>query len=208
MRHLLIFCLLALTACNESTPAVTPPPVVPYNGPVTISMVGDSITFLRNVSTTWAVLADDPGATNNGVPSENTSEILARMPTILDQHPRAVFFLGGVNDITTGLTQAQTVANIQSAISLCRERNVPVYVQSILMVTEKYPNWLSFNAEINARNALIRESVQALNDPNVHWLDWRDVLGYADFQQDGIHPLLSGDVKWANAIRDYTRPYR
>jgi len=83
-------------------------------------MLGDSITNLYLTGATWPGLTGSANAINQGVNSNNTAQMLARLPAILAANPKAIFLLGGVNDITTGLSRTDTVNNIQSMISLCQ----------------------------------------------------------------------------------------
>lgn len=169
-------------------------------------MLGDSITNLYGSGATWPGLTGSAGAINQGVNSNNTAQMLSRLPAILAADPKAIFLLGGVNDITTGLSRAQTVSNIQSMISLCQAAGKPIYVQAIFFVTPNYANSASFNAEIDARNSLIQAAVSGAG-AGVTWLNSRGALSNSDFQADGIHPNFTGDTKWAADIAPYTSLY-
>lgn len=170
-------------------------------------MLGDSITNLYLTGATWPGLTGSANAINQGVNSNNTAQMLARLPAILAANPKAIFLLGGVNDITTGLSRTDTVNNIQSMISLCQAAGKPIYVQAIFFVTSNYPSYVSFNNEIDARNALIQAMVASAGG-GVTWLNSRGVLNAGTmFQSDGIHPNLLGDQTWAADISAYTSLY-
>mgnify|MGYP003502089832 CR=1 FL=1 len=167
-------------------------------------MVGDSITNLYGTTDTWPALTGNSHAGNYGVPSNNTSQMLARMPGILRNKPRAVFLMGGVNDLTTGVSTATGISNVQSMIALCQEAGVPIYVLAILRVTSAYPNSVSFNASIDSKNSAFQSAVTAAG---ATWIDFRNNLLDAHYQGDGIHVAHAGNVIWAASIEPYTSLY-
>ncbi len=167
-------------------------------------MVGDSISNLYNTSDTWPVLTGNANALNRGVNSNNTTQMLARMPGILLDRPSAVFLLGGVNDLTTGVSDATGVSNIQAMISLCQAAGIPIYVQAVLRVTSAYPSSASFNTAIDTKNTAFQSAVVGAG---ATWINWRSNILDADYQGDGIHLLHSANVKWASSISAYTSLY-
>jgi len=131
-----------------------------YSG---ILLLGDSITaYGDNAPNSWASILNYSPIINAGVPSDTTTGMLSRLTTLLNTYkPKAIFVLGGVNDLSLGIAQATTVSNIQQIIALSVSKGAVVFIQAILPVSASYsgsPNVT--NTTINARNAAIYNDVK------------------------------------------------
>lgn len=163
------------------------------------ALLGDSLTALGN----WPELTGCEGVRNFGIGSDTTAGMLSRIADVLDSQPNAVFVMGGVNDITLGLTREQTRDNLVALVTQIQAAGIPAYVEAITPVTDNYGNpshASAFNAEIDARNAMIGPAVTAAG---ATFINWRSSLSSVDFSSDGIHYTASGKAKRAAALSSY-----
>lgn len=176
--------------------------------PTGILLLGDSITAYGDTApNSWATTLGFTPIINGGVPSDTTTGMLSRLPTLLSTYkPRAVFLLGGVNDLSLGVPEVTTVSNIKQIISLSIAAGAVIYVQAILPVASCYsasPNVT--NSTITTRNAAIHAGV--LSVAGGQWINWGASLTNFDYA-DCIHLVTSGYTKWNNAITPYINLYR
>jgi len=172
------------------------------------AMVGDSITHLYLTTDDWRTLSGYGTAMEYGIPSNNSSQTLARFPAILLGKPRAVFMMIGVNDGPTGVNVTTSQSNVASIISLCQAASVPIYVEKVLPLGAAYAGGAS-NAQINTLNTALQSTVAAAG-AGATWVPWRDtspLTDPTDFNADGIHLSHSGNVKRAAALASYMALY-
>lgn len=186
------------TVADPVTPAV----------PTGILMLGDSITaYGDRAPNVWTATLSYASVVNGGIGGDTTTGMLSRLPALLTNYkPRAIFLEGGVNDLSTGVPQSDTVSNVLQIIKLAAAAGATVYVQAILPVASCYvasPNVT--NSAIAARNAAVHAAI--VQTAGGQWIDWGAALVNADYL-DCIHPLPSGYAKWATAIAPYVNLYR
>lgn len=75
-----------------------------------IIMLGDSHTAFVN----WRLLEHCENIANFGVGGNNTSQILARLPDVLDKHPELVIVMAGTNDALQNIDPNVSRANLRS----------------------------------------------------------------------------------------------
>lgn len=182
-----------------------PSPSTPLSG---VLMLGDSITaYADNSPNSWASIIGFTPVYNGGVPSDTTTGMLSRLPMLLSTYrPKAVFLLGGVNDLSLSIPQATTISNIQQIVAKATAAGATVYVQAILPVSAAYsgsPNVT--NATITARNTAIHNAILTTN--GAQWISWGAALSSGDYA-DGIHLVTSGFTKWGAALAPYINLYR
>lgn len=158
-----------------------------------ILLVGDS-QFYR-----WRTLSEDlPGYTvvNRGIDSFRTTD-LAHFATrlVLPYAPRLVVTHVGGNDINTGRTPEQVLADFQAFVATVRAAmpDVPIAFSSI---TPGPGRWDQAPARRRA-NTLVAAWVAT--QPNLHFIDLWDVMLTADGQpredlwvEDRVHPNQAG----------------
>jgi lysophospholipase L1-like esterase len=191
--------LLAAGAVLAISRVASEAPTQPVILPGVVSMLGDSLTFHGD----WAELLGCEHVNNFGVEGETTAEILQRLPTVLAADPLGVFIMGGANDILQGLTPQQTTQNLTAMVRQLRGAGVPVFVEAITPVRQDYAGRISaagFNAEVSARNPLIRGAVL---EAGAAWTDWGPSLEPSDYLDDGIHYSRSGYAKRAAQVDRY-----
>lgn len=188
---------ITVTTVADPSPAPTTSGVV---------FLGDSITaFGDTAPDSWATRLNNfaPFA-NAGVPSDTTGGMLNRLPPYLLTKPKAVFLLGGVNDLQQGIASAVTISNIQAIAALCRSVGATLFTQAVTPVVP--PCVTVNNTAILALNAALKPVVNAM--PNGQWLDWSTLWVASDYKSDGIHPSTSGYTKWASILLPLLALYR
>lgn len=170
------------------------------------AMVGDSITHLYGTTDDWRTLSGFGTVMEYGVPSNTTTQILARFANVLAAKPRAVFLLAGVNDVATAIPTATSQSNVASMISQCQAQSIPIIVQAILPLGSGYAGGAS-NAGINTLNTALQSTVAGAG-AGATWVDWRSsIVDPTDYQADKIHLSHSGNLNWVSAMSSYFALY-
>ncbi len=199
MRRLpaILLCGL-LAACSGKQAEPLPPGTV-------VLALGDSLTagYGLTPEEAWpARLAEKTGwkIVNGGVSGDKTSDALARLPALMDEHaPKLVLVTLGGNDMLRKLPEEQTRGNLTRILELVRGRNAqPVLLAtprpSVAGVVFQNLSPAPFYAEIaKARKIpLIDEAVaEVLSDP--------------DLKLDQLHPNAEGHKALAGKAFDALR---
>jgi len=199
MRRLpaILLCGL-LAACSGKQAEPLPPGTV-------VLALGDSLTagYGLTPEEAWpARLAEKTGwkIVNGGVSGDKTSDALARLPALLDEHaPKLVLVTLGGNDMLRKLPEEQTRGNLARILELIRSRNA----QPVLLATPK-PSVAgvvfqslsppSFYAEIakERKVPLIADAIaEVLSDPTL--------------KLDQLHPNAEGHKALAGKAFDALR---
>jgi acyl-CoA thioesterase I len=123
--------LLGISACNHK------PSLAKLSGSATILAFGDSLTFGTGVSSEYSypsVLASLTGlrVVRSGIPGEQTSGGLQRLPGELAKHKPELVILGlGGNDILHRQNAVTIKSNLQDMINLIRQHSAQVLLLGI-----------------------------------------------------------------------------
>lgn len=194
----------------EDSGAPPPPPPPPPAGQAGAGLLGDSITwYMDQAPYSSATILGFTPTFNAGVGSDTTTGMRSRLQALIDLKPKAIFILGGVNDYPLGIPRQTTVDNIVAMVTTCMQADVIPYVEGILPVAPSYPLYggaIVMNAEITARNAMIRDALLPLKGGQ--WINWGSTLAAGDWVGDGIHLSASGYAKMQTALAPYLDLYR
>lgn len=176
-----------------------------------IVFIGDSITDgypLDNYFT------DLPLATyNRGIGGDVTSGVIRRLKTSLyDLAPTKIALMIGINDINSGRTNDEIIANYTTILDGIKA-NLPsaaVYCESVLPMHSKVEKWgIDLEArtqqikDLNARiKALAEEKGYTYIDLYTSFSDGSDRLIDA-YTEDGLHPIAAGYQVWSAIIKPY-----
>jgi GDSL-like Lipase/Acylhydrolase family len=152
------FCALTLAACGggsmsgsapvQSTPAALAPARVAGDG--LLAYIGDDLVVLGCSASYNAPYptfeTDTPNATCSAVQGETSAQTLARLPAVLDQHPKVVVILTGFNDVRTADPSTDAISEmVQEA-----------QAQGVIVILCDLPPSAGFDAEIQAWNVKIK----------------------------------------------------
>ena len=172
-----------------------------------IVMLGNSLTH----GCEWHELLGMPNVLNRGIIGDVIEGIRLRVDPILEGHPKKIFLLSGVNDVSHNLS-ADSIANAMGElVDYIRTRSpqTRLYVQSMLPINNsfsRYKNLKDKEQVIRDANALIAAMAQ---DKGFTWIDLYTAMADKDgnlrkeITNDGLHLLAPGYRIWADIIRPY-----
>ena len=182
--------LLFMQACSESV-SLTP---IPHDG--VIVAFGDSLTVgvgASEVSSYPVVLSalSNRQVISAGISGEETSQGLARLPTVLDEaQPNLVILLEGGNDILRNRNAGTIKNNLAKMIEIIKSQNIDVV---LIGVPEK--KLFSDVAPLYEELAL-EHNVVLLNDV------LSDLLRNNDYKSDAVHLNEQGYRLLAESIHE------
>lgn len=172
-----------------------------------IVMLGNSLTH----GCEWHELFGMPNVLNRGINGDIVEGIRERVEPILKGHPKKIFLLSGVNDVSHHLTADSIVTALGSLISYIREQTpeTQLYVESLLPINnsfKRYKNIFGKEQVIRDINAKLEGVVKSKGATwiNVYpaFCDEESNLR-SDLTNDGLHLLGPGYMIW----RDLLLPY-
>lgn len=165
-----------------------------------VVFLGDSITAKWNLAEAFP----DLKVANRGISGDTTRGMFCRIQdNVLNVHPKAIVFMGGINDFTQqprGTPQI-IAANVRSILEQIRTSNpnTPVLVCEIL------PSHVATAETLHATNAAVDKVIGDF--PNAHRVKTYEAFLNADGTQnkalflDGTHPNPEGYVVWQNILK-------
>ena len=189
---------ITIAAMGDSTTAGTPgwrsPVEAPPNG------AGDETSqyayWLMRSHPEWIVV-------NRGVNGERSDEILARFDRdVLQQRPKAVVIIAGVNDVYQGRPAAHVIEQLTAMYDKAKAAGIAIVAGSIIPFNTATSGQ---NARMQEINAWIRTT--AADDPAIEFVDTRAAAAAANdpdrlFESpDDLHPSAAGYRRMADAIR-------
>lgn len=170
----------------------------------------DNIVFLGNSITArcdWAKLFNEPKIKNRGISGDLTFGVLERMDEVVAGHPKKVFVLIGINDISRNVPDSIITRNHQRIIARIRKDspNTQIYFCTLLPVNasfQKFSNHYGKDEHVLA----INEAIKKLKAKNVtiidlypNFLDNENHLK-AEYTEDGLHPNALGYQVWVKVF--------
>lgn len=99
-----------------------------------VIMFGDSNIQLGK----WSEWTGCKSLVNRGIGGDITKRMLKRIDTVLDLNPKAIFFMGGVNDVVKAIPLSETVANLDAIMSRLANSGAEIYMTHVFNVTSEY----------------------------------------------------------------------
>jgi acyl-CoA thioesterase I len=125
-RSILLVLLIAAAGCGER------PKLAPLASDAVVLAFGDSLTHGTGAAETDSYPAQleqliGRQVVRAGVPGEVTTQALARLPGMLDEHsPRLLLLCIGGNDFLRRLGNPQVEANVRAMVKLAKSRGIDV----------------------------------------------------------------------------------
>ena len=189
---------ITIVAMGDSTTAGTPGWKSRLEAPPAGS--GDATSqyahWLMQAHPEWHVL-------NMGINGERTDQIRGRFERdVVDQQPRAVIIIAGVNDVYQGRDVQHAKEQLASMYERARRERIPVIAGSIVPYNTASAEQ---NERMHAINHWIRE--RAAEDANITFVDTRAAAADPSDPDrlhqspDGLHPSPAGYRRMAEAIQ-------
>lgn len=172
------------------------------------------IVFLGNSLThgcEWHELFNMPNIKNRGINGDIVHGIRERLEPVINGHPKKIFLLIGVNDVSHDLTADSIATAIGELIDNIRSGSpsTRLYVQSLLPINNsfgKYKKLYGKEQVIRNINTLIEAMAKEkgfiyINSRSI-FADENDNLD-KNITNDGLHLLGEGYLKW----REFLLPY-
>lgn len=190
--------------------------VIPYGRPMAkkVAVFGDSIAAFHTSTTStdprgglvWALNhAGHPlqfdHSMNFGVGGDTTTQVLARIASVISAAPSRVYISAGINDIPNGLTYAQTISNLRSIFERLLGAGIAVDYRSL--AARSNASWSTFATAGRAHSYAVNDTVRSLavTMPGLNvigvdalYLNSTSTTGdpAANFTSDGLHPSNLG----------------
>lgn len=178
-------------------------------GPEDIVFFGNSITN----GCEWHELFGNANIKNRGISSDVIQGLYDRCEVMMKGHPRKVFLMCGVNDISHNLT-ADSIATAMEKLILRMKELSPcteIYLQSLLPINNDFRR---YKAMIGKEQVIVDCNVRFKSIAEKHGLTWIDLYAiFADnegkmprrFTNDGLHLLGDAYIVWRDAIAKYVK---
>ena len=163
-----------------------------------IVFFGDSITYFGD----WENYFGDIEVYNLGVSGDRVGDLIDRMDSVYAAKPTKLFIMAGVNDLLSGRTYSETLADWDELLNECGELGCKIYVQSVLPVAENFGLEADYIPRFNEKlEQLARE----------HGAEYLDIYSlYADENgdllrectHDGLHLIRDAYRRWVRAIEN------
>lgn len=176
-----------------------------------IVMLGNSLTEFGG---DWNLLLRTKNVRNRGIMGDTAEGIYHRLNQILPGHPKALFLMCGVNDISHGLTPQQIFQRIKRLIDTIRRESpsTKLYVQSCLPINETTGRWkllVGKTDDVPVLNGLIADYCRKNNIEFVNLFDKFTRHGTnsmrLELTTDGIHLSKVGYKIWSFELRKYVK---
>lgn len=177
-------------------------PVTKHN----IVMLGNSLTE-RGF---WSEYFQNSRVLNRGIGGDCISGMIARTEPIVAGQPRAVFIMGGANDLLFSKISAEHLLRQYERLLDILAAGTPrtkIYIQSLLPVNETLNKEMleGRNARIVEFNTCLRALAERRGLPYIDiWSAiQRDGMLPADMTFDGVHIKAAGYAIWIDRIRPF-----
>jgi lysophospholipase L1-like esterase len=168
----------------------------------------DKVVFLGNSITDngeWRELFSDDLIVNRGIGGDFVPGILSRLDNIIEEKPRCIFLMIGINDIRWRIPLEKVRTTYDSVINRITVNDIPLYIQSTLYVGKWHDRIDIINRQVDSLNYHLKE---LSNQRDFEFIDVNAVLsedGYMkpDYTNDNLHLLGTGYLKWIEQIRPF-----
>jgi len=178
----------------------------------TIVMLGNSLT--ENGGDWASRLGTTQKVVNRGIIGDNTIGMTQRLCQITPYHPKAIFLMAGINDMSHGLPAMQVANRVITLIDSIRAQapRTQLFVQSILPINESSGRWKTLvgrTDDIPWANMLIRAYCESNGivyvDIFPRLVRGRSNTLRSELTADGLHLNAEGYKIWAFELQRYVK---
>lgn len=175
--------------------------------PSDIYFLGNSITARGN----WQELLGREDVRNRGISGDITFGVLQRLKEVWEGHPKKVFILIGINDVSRNIPDSVIVGNYYKIVRQIKKGSpqTKIYFETLLPVNKDFKafkNHYNKDQHILWINQQIKKMGQRENiriiDIYPAFLDSSGKL-MADLTEDGLHLNIKGYHKWIGILKPY-----
>ena len=174
----------------------------------------DDIVMLGNSLTDGAEfneLFNNPHVKNRGIVGDIIQGYIDRLEPIVQGRPAKIFILGGVNDVSHGVSGDSIARATERLVRLIKLRSprTRIYVQSMLPFNNDVQMWKN----LRSREQVVVDGNKALREmarrQGVTWIDlyplFDDGTGKLkkEFTNDGLHLMGEAYLVWRDALLPY-----
>lgn len=181
-----------------------------------LPVTSKDIVFLGNSITDggeWNELLANPRVKNRGISGDRSGWLLERLDPIIEGHPKKLFLMIGINDLISGASPDEVLANIGRLIDRfqAESRWTKIYVQSILPVNGDLPGYERRKACAPLIVPTNKRLEALCDEKGVTYLDvWgalADENGNLDkrYTLDGLHLKGEGYLVWRDVIKPHVK---
>ena len=180
-----------------------------------LPVTADDIVFLGNSITNggeWSELFGDPHVKNRGISSDTTESVYDRLDQIVAGHPKKIFLMIGVNDLSRGRTTEEIAAGIRAiAERIVNESPATrLYLQSMLPVNDCYGRFEGHTSRYRQISEINTEIQRIATDLGAVYIDLYTSFALPDsgkmrpeLSNDGLHLMGAGYLLWRQIVMPY-----
>lgn len=216
MRRLLALLLVATTFCSFAQKKEKYTELYYQRASLfeILPVTSDDIVFVGNSLThgcEWHELFGMPNIKNRGINGDVIQGVFERIDPVLNGHPKKIFLLSGVNDVSHNLTADSIATAMGKLIDYIRTKTpeTKLYVQSLLPINNSFGRYKAiFGKEQVIRDINAKLAAMA-DEKGFVWINsypiFADENGNLDarYTNDGLHLLGAGYVHWKNFLLPY-----
>lgn len=175
----------------------------------------NDIVFLGNSITDgceWSELFNDSNIKNRGISGDIVQGVYERLDPIIKGHPKKIFLLIGINDVSHDLqadTIVRAIAKVVNKIT-ADSPNTTLYVQSVFPVNEDFGKYLGATKKGNLVIEINKGLEKMCTDKRLTYIDIYSRLTCENdsklnpaYTNDGLHLLGGGYLIWKSILEKY-----
>lgn len=172
-----------------------------------IVFLGNSITDGGN----FEELFKREDVKNRGIRSDAIPGVLKRLDQVVKGHPKKIFLLIGINDISHGLSVDRLAERYETLVTeiMNRTPSTSLYLQSIMPINNSYGVYRSLKGKESIIIELNKRIKEIAGRNGLTYVDLWPFLADANgklnrkFTNDGLHLTGPGYKAWTNGISHY-----
>lgn len=174
----------------------------------------EDIVFLGNSITDggeFQELLDRTDVKNRGISSDEINGVRERLYQVTKWHPRKIFLLIGINDISHGLSIKELTDRYGALVKDIREQSpqTKLYIQSVMPINNSFNRYKNLKGRENMIPQLNMELQKIAKENGAEYIDlWGELSDNKgrlkrSFTGDGLHLNGKGYKAWMKAIKPY-----
>lgn len=172
-----------------------------------IIFLGNSITDGGN----FEELFGREDVKNRGIRSDAIPGVMKRLDQVTKGHPKKIFLLIGINDVSHGLTVKQLADRYENLVKEIQKRspNTKLYLQSVMPINNSFKVYKSLTGKEKTVVDFNTEIKRIAKENGVTYIDLWPALSdnngnmKKNFTNDGLHLTGEGYRAWTNLLRPY-----